>query len=446
MQNQLTEVVDTVDNNQKKRVALASAVGTSVEWYDYHVYSIASALVIGKLFFPDISPLAGTMAAFATFAVGFLARPLGGILAGHLGDKIGRKKVMVITLTMMGAATMLIGLLPTYEQIGVAAPVLLVALRLIQGLSAGGEWGSAALMAVEHAPARQRGRFGNYVQLGTPAGMFLANIVILGATFMLAEDQFQDWGWRVPFLLSAVMVVVGFVIRAKVDESPVFKALEQNSTLEKVPFAELLRSHKARLALAVLSFIGNNAVGYIFLAFMISYGTTTLGLARNTMLNVMLAGCVTWFVSMIYFARLSDRIGRHKVYFLGYGTLAVWAVPFFALFNTGNIGLILLAVVVLTFGLAATYGPQAALFAELFPARIRASGVSLAYAVGACLGGGFSPLIATALFGATGTVYAVSVFMIVFSLISLAAIAAMRKIPNSFATPALPTNPTKARH
>jgi metabolite-proton symporter len=433
MQTQSTAAVVTVDDNQKKRVALASAVGTSVEWYDYHVYSIASALVIGKLFFPEISPLAGTMAAFATFAIGFIARPLGGILAGHLGDRIGRKKVMVITLTLMGAATMLIGLLPTYEQIGVAAPVLLVMLRLLQGLSAGGEWGSAALMAVEHAPAGQRGRFGNYVQLGTPAGMFLANIVILGATFMLADDQFQAWGWRIPFLLSALMVVVGFVIRVKVDESPVFQALEQDSTLERVPFAELLRNHKARVVLAVLSFIGNNAVGYIFLAFMTAYGTTTLGLARNTMLNVMLAGCVTWFASMIYFARLSDRIGRHKVYFLGYGILAVWAVPFFALFNTANVGLILLAVMVLTFGLAATYGPQAALFAELFPARVRASGVSLSYAVGACLGGGFSPLIATALFGATGTVYAVAVFMIAFSLISLASIAALRKIPDSFA-------------
>ncbi|NKX52373.1 MHS family MFS transporter, partial [Arthrobacter deserti] len=215
---QSTAAVAAVDDRQKKRVALASAVGTSVEWYDYHDYSIASALVIGKLSFPEISPLAGTMAAFATFAVGFIARPLGGTLAGHLGDKIGRKKVMVLTLTLMGVATMLIGLLPTYAQIGAAAPVMLVVLRLLQGLSAGGEWGSAALMAVEHAPADQRGRFGNYVQLGTPAGMFLANVVILGATFMLAEDQFQAWGWRIPFLLSAVMVVVGFVIRAKVDE------------------------------------------------------------------------------------------------------------------------------------------------------------------------------------------------------------------------------------
>lgn len=434
MQTQSPALVVSIGDKQKKRVALASAVGTSVEWYDYHVYSIASALVIGKLFFPNASPLAATMAAFATFAVGFIARPLGGILAGHLGDKIGRKKVMVITLTMMGMATMLIGLLPTYSQIGVAAPVLLVVLRLIQGLSAGGEWGSASLMAVEHAPANQRGRFGNYVQLGTPAGMFLANVIILGATFMLTDDQFEVWGWRVPFLLSALMVVIGFGIRMKVDESPVFKELEQSSTLEKIPFAELIRTHKARVGLAVISFLGNNAVGYIFLAFITSYGTSALGLDRNFMLNVLLIGCVTWFGSMIIFARLSDTIGRRKVFFIGYGILILWAFPFFALFNTANASLIILSVVVLTFGLAATYGPQAALFAELFPARLRASGVSLSYALGACLGGGFAPLIATALFGATGTVYSVSAFMVLFCLLSILGLAGMRRIPNSFST------------
>lgn len=434
MQTESTLPVVKVDDKQKKRVALASAIGTSVEWYDYHVYSIASALVIGKLFFPDISPLAGTMAAFATFAVGFVARPLGGILAGHLGDRIGRKRVMVITLTLMGVATMLIGMLPTYNQIGVMAPILLVALRLLQGLSAGGEWGSAALMAVEHAPANKRGLFGNYVQLGTPAGMFLANVIILGATFMLADDQFEAWGWRIPFLLSALMVVIGFVIRMKVDESPVFRELEKTSELEKVPFAELLRSNKKRVMLAVLSFLGNNAVGYIFLAFITSYGTSALGLERNFMLDVLLIGCVTWFASMILFARLSDQIGRRKVFFLGYALLIAWAFPFFALFNTANAGMIILAVIILTFGLAATYGPQAALFAELFPARLRASGVSLSYALGACLGGGFAPLIATALFGATGTVFAVSVFMVLFCIISVLALVGMRRIPNSFST------------
>ncbi|MBM6590296.1 MULTISPECIES: MFS transporter [unclassified Brevibacterium] len=432
MTTESTSATIPIDPKQKKRVALASAVGTSVEWYDYHVYSIASALVIGRLFFPEASPLAGTMAAFATFAIGFIARPLGGILAGHLGDRIGRKKVMVITLTMMGVATTLIGLLPTYAQIGAVAPVLLVVLRLLQGLSAGGEWGSAALMAVEHAPDGQRGRFGNYVQLGTPAGMFLANVVILGATFTLSESQFESWGWRVPFMLSALMVVLGFIIRSKVDESPVFKSLAHHSTLEQVPLWELLKTSKKRILLAVLSFLGNNACGYIFLAFLTSYGTATVGMSRNFMLDVLLVGCLTWFGSMIIFSRLSDRVGRLRVYLGGYVGLIVWAIPFFALFSTGNKFLMILSVVVLTFGLAATYGPQAALFAELFPARFRASGVSLSYAIGACLGGGFAPLIATAVFGASGTIYAVSAFMITFCLISIVGLVAMKGTPNSF--------------
>jgi MFS family permease len=440
MTNQ-TNSVPAADVRSKKRVAWASAVGTSVEWYDYHVYSLAAALVIGKLFFPEASPLAGTMAAFGTFAVGFIARPLGGILAGHLADRIGRKKVMVMTLTLMGVATMLIGLLPTYNQIGVAAPILLVLLRLLQGLSAGGEWGSAALMAVEHAPAEKRGKFGNFVQLGTPAGMFLANVIILAVTFSLSNDQFEVWGWRVPFLLSAVMVGIGYFIRAKVEESPVFQDLERTAKDVKIPMVELFKTQKKRIVLAILSFVGSNAIGYIFLAYIISYGTAQVGLSRNFMLTVLLIGCSTWFVSMIYFAGLSDRIGRIKVYVIGYSLFILWAFPFFMFFNTGDLGLIILGVVILSFGLAATYGPQAALFAELFPAGIRASGASLSYALGACISGGFAPLIATALFGATGTVYAVSGFMVAISLVSLGATLGMRSFRSSFAAA---TDPVKA--
>lgn len=436
--SQRIDTAPVADIRSKKRVAWASAIGTSVEWYDYHVYSLAAALVIGKLFFPEVSPLAGTMAAFATFAVGFIARPLGGILAGHLSDRIGRKKVMVMTLTLMGVATMLIGLLPTYNQIGVAAPILLVALRLLQGLSAGGEWGSAALMAVEHAPAEKRGVFGNFVQLGTPAGMFLANVIILAVTFSLTNDQFETWGWRVPFLLSAVMVGVGYFIRAKVEESPVFQELSKSTEVTKMPLVELFRTHKKRVLLALLSFVGSNAVGYIFLAYITSYGTRQLGLSRNTMLSVLLIGCATWFVSMVYFARLSDRIGRLKVYAIGYGIFILWSIPFFMLFNTANFALIVLGVVVLTFGLAATYGPQAALFAELFPAGVRASGASLSYAIGACISGGFAPLIATALFSATGTVYSVSIFMIAICIVSMGATLGMRGIRSSFASPTDP--------
>ncbi|MHA6616435.1 MFS transporter [Pseudonocardia sp. DLS-67] len=426
-----------------RKVALASAVGTSIEWYDYHVYSVASALVIGRLFFSEMDPFTATLAAFGTFAIGFVARPVGGILAGHLGDRVGRKQVMVLTLTMMGAATTLIGLLPTYAQIGVWAPVLLVALRLLQGLSAGGEWGGAALMAVEHAPPGRRGVFGNFVQLGTPTGMFLANSVILVLVAVMPQDAFESWGWRVPFLLSVVMVVIGFLIRRAVEESPSFRAVRAADRTSRLPVVEVLRRYPGRVALAIASFVGNNAVGYLFLAYLPSYGTGTLGFSRGFMLAVLLAGCVSWFVSMIAFAAWSDRIGRHAVYLLGYGFIAVWAFPFFALMQTGEPVLVVVAVVVLTLGLAATYGPQAALFAELFPAEVRTSGASLSYALGAALSGGIAPLVATALQGWTGTVYSVSVFMIGFAAISCAAILALRRIPSSFDTP-VPTNPEGA--
>jgi metabolite-proton symporter len=428
-------VVPAPSPGMYRRVALASAVGTSIEWYDYHVYSVASALVIGRLFFTEMDPFTATLAAFATFAIGFIARPLGGVLAGHLGDRIGRKQVMVLTLTMMGAATTLIGLLPTYAQAGVWAPVLLVALRLLQGLSAGGEWGGAALMAVEHAPAGRRGVFGNFVQLGTPTGMFLANSVILLLVAVMPQDAFESWGWRVPFLLSVVMVVIGFIIRRAVEESPSFRAVRAAERTARLPVVDVVRRYPGRIALAIASFVGNNAVGYLFLAYLPSYGTGTLGLSRGFMLAVLLVGCVSWFVSMIAFATWSDRIGRHAVYLLGYGFIAVWAFPFFALMQTGEPALVVVAVVVLTLGLAATYGPQAALFAELFPAEVRTSGASLSYALGAALSGGIAPLVATALQGWTGTVYSVSLFMIGFAAVSSAAVLAMRRIPSSFDTP-----------
>lgn len=427
-----------------RKVALASAVGTSIEWYDYHVYSVASGLVIGRLFFTELDPFTATLAAFATFAIGFIARPLGGVVAGHLGDRIGRKQVMVLTLSLMGAATTLIGLLPTYDQIGVLAPVLLVALRLLQGLSAGGEWGGAALMAVEHAPANRRGVFGNFVQLGTPAGMFLANSVLLGLVAAMPQAAFESWGWRVPFLLSVVMVVIGFVIRRAVAESPSFRAVRAADRTARLPVVEVLRRYPGRVALAIASFVGNNAVGYLFLAYLPSYGTGTLGLSRQFMLGVLLAGCVSWFVAMIGFAAWSDRVGRHAVYLAGYGIIAAWAFPFFALLGTGRPALVLLAVVVLTLGLAATYGPQAALFAELFPAEVRTSGASLSYALGAALSGGIAPLVATALQGWTGTVYSVSVYMIGFAALSSAAVLAMRRIPSSFDTPVPAAKPEGA--
>ena len=426
---------ETATPRARRTAAWASFVGTTVEWYDYHVYSIASALVIGDLFFPSSSAVGGMLAAFATFAVGFVARPLGGVIAGHLGDRIGRKRVMLATLLLMGASTTLIGLLPTYASIGAAAPALLVVLRLLQGLSAGGEWGGASLLAVEHAPAHKRGLYGNFTQLGTPAGMFIANVVLLAATFALPDDAFREWGSRIPFLASFVMVLIGYYIRRRTEESPVFRELRQAKETARVPLVELFRDHKKRMVIAIGSFVGNNACGYVFLAFVTAYGTSELGLSRNFMLDVLLVGCATWFASMIGFAKLSDRYGRRPVYLGGYLGIVVWAVPFFALLNTAEPVLVFLAVVVLTFGLAATYGPQAALFAELFPPQVRMSGSSISYAIGACLAGGFSPLIATALWGAAGSVFAVSAFMIVFCLISVASVLGLRRYSSSLPEP-----------
>ncbi|MQA07790.1 MAG: MFS transporter [Pseudonocardiaceae bacterium] len=410
----------------KRRVVAASAIGTSIEWYDYHVYSLASALVIGKLFFPEFSPLAGTLAAFATFGVGFIARPFGGVLAGHFGDRIGRKKMLMVTLLTMGFATVGIGLLPTFDTIGAAAPVLLVVLRLLQGLSAGGEWGGAALMTVEHAPPRRRGVFGCFTQLGTPAGMLVANLVMLLVTASMPEEQFEAWGWRLPFLLGVVMVVVGFYIRRRVEESPAFKQVQRTGTQARLPVIEVLRSNPKHVLLGTLSFVGNNAMGYLFLAYLLNYTTETLGMGQSSVLTVMLLGMAWWLVTMFFFAAWSDRVGRKPVYLAGYALLVVWAVPYWLLVDTGSVGWLMLAVAVLVMGLSATYGPQAALFAEMFPSRVRYSGASLAYALGAVFGGGFAPFIAAALYGGLGTSLAVAGYMILFGLISFVAVLAIR--------------------
>jgi metabolite-proton symporter len=408
----------------KRRAAFAAFAGTSLEWYDYHVYSTASALIIAKVFFPSFSPLAGTLAAFATFAVGFVARPLGGILAGHFGDRYGRKHILQFTLILMGVSTMTIGMLPTYASIGVAAPIMLVVLRLLQGLSAGGEWGGAALMSVEHAPAHRRGLFGSFTQLGTPAGVILANTVILAVTFSMTDEQFQAWGWRLPFLFSLVIFLVGIYIRTRVEESPAFTQLtdeNQPSAPARQPLVTLLRTDGKRVALAIGTFIGSNAVGYLFLAFTLSYGTKQLGMSASTMLLVVLIGCIAWLPTTMGSAWLSDKIGRLTTYRIGYIALIAWAVPYFALLNTRSTALMIVAVVGLMVGLGATYGPQAALFAELFPAAIRYSGASLSSAIGAVLGGGLAPLIATSLFAAAGTTLAVSGYIVSICALSLVA-------------------------
>jgi metabolite-proton symporter len=414
-----------IDPTQLRRVAVASAVGTTIEWYDYFIYSTAAALIFGSQFFSTLSPASGTLAAFATLGVGFLARPIGGVLWGHFGDRIGRKAMLVASLLVMGLATVGVGLLPTYDQVGLLAPVLLLVLRLLQGLSAGGEWGGAALMAVEHAPARQRGCYGAFSQIGVPAGLILAQLVFYLVGNGLSEDQFAAWGWRLPFLFSIVLIGVGLYVRLSVEESPVFRALRAERARSTSPIAEVFRERPRALVVASVSFIANTAIGYVFLAYLLSYGTSVLKVSRNLMLLVVIIGSVCWLVSIVASAIWSDRIGRRPVYLVGSVLLVLWSVPFFLLLDSRNVALMVIAVLVLTIGLGASYGPQSALFAELFEARYRYSGASFSYAVGAVLGGGFAPLIATALQASTGTSLSVSAYMVVVGLISLVAVWAM---------------------
>ena len=417
------------DSAQLRRVVGASLAGTAIEWYDFFIYASAAGLVFTTQFFPSLDPATGLLASFATLGVSFVARPIGGVVAGHFGDRYGRKAVLVATLLTMGVATVGVGLLPSYATIGVAAPILLVALRLLQGLSAGGEWGGAALMAVEHAPPGRRGWYGSFPQIGVPIGLLLANLAFFGAAAATTPEQFQAWGWRIPFLLSVVLIGVGYFLRTRVAESPVFERMRERRAERSAPLPEVLRTGRRELLVAIGLFIANNMVGYILIAFINSYGTRTLGLSSATMLFVGMAGAVSWGVFTLLAGRWADQWGRRRTYLVGILAMGAWTFPFFLLFDTRSIPLMLVAVVVLGFGLGLTYGPQAATYAEMFPVAIRYSGVSFAYAFGAILGGGFAPLLATYLIGVTGTSLSVSAYMLLACLVTLAAVLALRERP-----------------
>lgn len=409
------------------KVATASFVGTAIEWYDYFIYGMAAAIAFGPLFFPSFSPVAGTLAAFATYSVGFLARPLGGIVMGHFGDKIGRKSMLVTSLLVMGVATAGVGLLPTYDQIGVWAPVLLVTLRFIQGIGVGGEWGGAVLMAVEHAPAHKRGFYGSFPQMGVPGGLILANLVFLLVSSSLSDTAFATWGWRVPFLASALLVIVGLVIRFSITESPEFEKVKQSGTADRMPILTVLKEHRRQVLLAAGGFMGNNTVGYIFMAYLLGYGTTVLGLDRSVMLTTTLIGALTWLAIIPWASALSDRHGRHRVLLLGSAGLAGWMMVLFPLVDTARAGVILFGILGTAFFLGVTYGPIAALFSDLFKAKVRYSGASLGYQFGSILGGGLAPTLATALYAAGGSSTPVTVYLVAVSLVSLACLAVLAR-------------------
>ncbi|WP_433503050.1 MFS transporter [Pseudonocardia halophobica] len=419
------------DPAQVRRVAWASLVGTTIEWYDFLIFAAAAGLVFGPLFFPVLEPSSALLASFATIGVSFFARPLGGIIAGHLGDRLGRKAMLVATLVVMGGSTTAIGLLPGYGAIGVAAPVLLVVLRFLQGLSAGGEWGGAAMLAVEYAPPGRRGLFGAFPQLGAAFGLVLANLALLAAAALTTSDQFVAWGWRIPFLVSVILIGIGFAVRAGVGESPVFEEVRRRNVRRRAPLVVLLREHRRALVVASGLFVGVNLCGYIMIAFVGSYGTGVLGASRSSMLLVGVVGALSWALFTAIGARWSDRLGRRRTYLVGALARAVWTFPMFLLLDTGALGPMLLAVCGLTVGLGLTYGPQAAAYAELFPPEVRYSGSSLAYALGAVVGGAFAPMIATWLLERSGTSLSVSAYMLLGCLLTVAAVAAWREAPSS---------------
>ncbi|MEV6349218.1 MFS transporter [Actinoplanes sp. NPDC051851] len=406
-----------------RRVILASLIGTSLEWYDFFLYASAAALVFGKLFFPTFEPLTGTLLAFATYAVGFVARPLGGILFGHFGDRTGRKSVLVATLLLMGGATFLIGLLPTHETIGAAAPMLLVTLRFLQGLGLGGEWGGAVVMSLEHGDPRRRGLSASWPQVGVPAGNLLASGVLWVLSATLSESSFLGWGWRIPFLLSGALVLVGLWIRVTVTESPAFARIVATDGPARLPLIEVLRRHPRGLLVAMAARIGTDVAFYTFSLYVLTYVTGTVGLPRTTALTGVLVASGLQLALIPFFGALSDRYGRRPVYAAGAVAAAAWSFAFFPLLDTASTPIIVLTVVVALATHAAMYGPQAAFVAELFSTRLRYSGASMGYQIAGIFGGALAPIIAIRLVSSTGSAFAVSVYVAAALLLTLVALA-----------------------
>ena len=383
-------------------VALASFAGTTIEWYDFFLYGTAAALVFNKVFFPTFAPLSGTLAAYGTYAVGFVARPLGGIVIGHFGDRIGRKSMLVLTLVLMGTATFLIGLLPTYNQIGMWAAVILVALRIVQGFGVGGEWGGAVLMAVEHAPPGARGFYGSWPQMGVPVGLLLSTAVFSFFT-RLPQDQFLSWGWRVPFLLSIVLVGVGLYIRLSILETPAFARLKESRGEVRQPILEVLRHYPKQILLAAGARVAENGSFYIYSVFSLTYATQYAGFDRTVVLNAILIASAFDAIAIPLYGALSDRVGRRPVYMFGAVMTALFAFPFFWLIGSGQTwGLVLAMLGSFVLSHAAMYAPQAAFLSELFGTRVRYSGASLGSQLASVVAGGLAPLIATALMAQYG--------------------------------------------
>ena len=417
------DAAQLADKRNLRRVVAASFIGTTIEWYDFFLYGTAAALVFGDLFFPGSTPLIGTLSAFGTFAVGFAARPLGGVIFGHFGDRIGRKTMLVLSLMIMGVATFLIGCLPTHASIGIAAPILLVLLRFAQGIGVGGEWGGAVLMAVESAPKGKRGLFGAFPQMGVPAGLLLSTVVFTVVQNMTSEDQFMAWGWRIPFLVSIVLVAVGLFVRLALAESPAFKAVKESKAEVDIPFVEVVKTHKRDVLTAMGMRIAENGTFYVLTVFVLAYGEETLKLGKNTMLTGVIIAAALGFSTIPLYGRLSDAVGRKKLYMSGAVFSLLFAFPFFWLVDTKEPALIWLAIVLgINIGHDLMYGPQGAYFSELFGTRVRYTGASVGYQLASVFAGGFAPLISVALLAAADDKPTfVAIYMTVMALITVIA-------------------------
>jgi MFS family permease len=423
---------DTTGQDQQqnmRRVAMTSLAGTSIEWYDFFLYGTAAAVIFPKAFFPQELPtMVLLIISFSTLAVGFLARPLGGIIFGHFGDRIGRKRTLVVALMMMGVATTLIGFLPTYASIGIAAPLLLVALRFVQGLAIGGQWGGAMLLVTESAPSDQRGWYGAYAQAGAPMGVILANLAFIGVSSSMSDEAFMDWGWRLPFIASIVLIGISMYIQLKIEDTEAFRSLSDAQSaddkpaaaVERSPVVEAIRKYPKRIMLAAGAFLSVQVTFYILIAFVIAYGmnSPSVELSRDTMLTAVLVAAAIMVPTQFYFSGLSDRIGRKNVYRWGAILTGIWGFILFPLIDTGDPVMIGFAITMGLLFLGMQYGPQAAYFTELFSTEVRYSGASLGYQIGAILGGALAPTIAVLLWNEFGIFY-VSVYIAIAALLTL---------------------------
>jgi metabolite-proton symporter len=423
-------IPEHVHRQQLRRAVVASTIGTAIEWYDFFLYSTVTGLVFPQLFFPRADRFVGTLEAFGVYAVGFVARPVGAAIFGHYGDRLGRKSALIATLLLMGIATFLVALVPTYQQIGMWGAILLTILRFVQGVGVGGEWGGSVLLSMEWARSnKHRGFITSWPQFGVPVGLFLANLAVL-ASSALSGDRFVTWGWRLPFLLSLGLVIIGFYIRSGIQETPVFRRLSSERRLERMPVVEVLKKQPREIALTALCRMAEQAPFYIFTSFVFAYGTGSLQLSRNFLLASVLVASGLSFVSIPLFGHLSDRVGRKRIYMLGAAIAGAYGFVYIWLLETRAPALVMLAIVLSLVSHDILYGPQAALIAESFPSRLRYSGASLGYQLSSVISGGPAPLIATWLLGTYHSGMSIAVFILFCSVVTLLATWRLRDYTN----------------